>query len=57
MNLSNELLLQIVTMIATGGAMYGAIRSDMRALHEKVSTAQKTGDAAHARLDAHIDKH
>lgn len=50
------LIVQIVTVIATGGAMYGAIKSDLKSLHEKVASAQKTADMAHQRLDNHIDK-
>jgi hypothetical protein len=55
--MDNAFVLQVVTVIATAGAMYGAIRGDIKALHEKATRAQKTGDEAHRRLDAHLEKH
>lgn len=39
-----EFLLQICTMLVTGGAVYGAIRADIKALHARVDYLYKRID-------------
>lgn len=39
------LVLTIVSMIATGAAIYGAIRSDIRHMHERVARLEKFQDS------------
>lgn len=34
--ISTDTLLQIATMLVTASAIYGAIRADLRALHQRV---------------------
>jgi len=54
--LSPEIINQVLTAVATGGAVYGGIRADIRALREKADRAQNTADTAHKRLDSFIDR-
>lgn len=51
-----ELLWQMVLAVGSAGAVYGGIRADLRAMHERITAAQKTAEKAHERLDNHIDK-
>lgn len=51
-----DLLWQIGVTLVTGGAIYGGIRADLKAMHERITTAQGTANEAHKRLDKHIDK-
>ncbi len=48
-------VITIMGMIFTAGAIYGAIRAEIRSGHEKAERAQKTADEAHARLDKHLE--
>lgn len=45
------LLLQAITALVLAGAVYGGIRSDLRALHEHIRRVEKDADKAHERLD------
>lgn len=47
---------QIGIALLSGGAVYGGIRADLRAMHERIKQAQDTAERANARLDNHIDK-
>ena len=38
---STNPLLEIILMIATAGAIYGAIRSDIKNIHERLVTIEK----------------
>lgn len=49
-------MLQIVMALVSGGAVYGGIRADLKAMHERIKAAQDAASEAHRRLDAHIDK-
>lgn len=51
MNLGIELLLAIVAQIFTAGAVYGAIRSDIRAAHTTAAEAKTSALGAHKRID------
>jgi hypothetical protein len=42
--LTAELLLQLVTMIATAGAVYGAIRADLHHLRERIGRLERQHD-------------
>lgn len=49
-------VLQIVGPLVAAGAVYGGIRSDLRALHEKVESALHSASRAHERLDHHLER-
>lgn len=52
----NPDLLQLVYALIGAGAVYGGIRADIRAMHERIKTAEESAKAAHSRLDIHLDK-
>lgn len=52
---SNELLLQLVMALATGAAIYGGIRTDLKAIHAKIQSVKDDADEAHRRLDRHLE--
>lgn len=41
----------IFGLILTAGAVYGAIRQDLKNIHEKVQDAKESSDEAHRRID------
>lgn len=45
-------LLQIVSMVFAAGVTWGAIRGDIKALHEQVRQAAQEAGEAHKRIDA-----
>ncbi len=47
----------IVVMILSAGAVYGAIRSDIKNIHEQIKRMETGIDAAHRRLDDILMKH
>jgi len=47
----NGFLLQIVTILIACGAVYGGIRSDLKAIHEHLRRVESAADKAHDRLD------
>lgn len=51
MNLGPDLLLAIVAQIFTAGAVYGAIRADIRSAHATASEAKASATGAHQRID------
>lgn len=51
-----DLYWQIGVTLVTGGAIYGGIRADLRAMHRSVAEALACAQRAHDRLDSHIDK-
>ena len=51
MELSDGLLWQLVTGLILAGAVYGGIRSDLRAMHENLRRVEKMAERAHNRLD------
>lgn len=46
-----DLALNMAAMLFGAGAVYGAIRSDLKGLHEKLADAKETAVRAHRRLD------
>ena len=56
MEISGSLLVQVIGMLLTAGAIYGGIRAEIRAAHDKADAAQKTADQANERLDAHLER-
>lgn len=56
MMVTPDLYWQIGVTLVTGGAIYGGIRADLKAMHERITSAQSSADKAHERLDNHIDK-
>lgn len=49
--MENGLLYQLVTGLILAGAVYGGIRSDLRAMHENLLRIEKMAERAHSRLD------
>ena len=56
MQFAPDLMLQIVIALLSAGAVYGGIRADLRAMHERTKAAHDAAIEAHRRLDIHIDK-
>jgi hypothetical protein len=48
---SASLIYQIGSALILAGAVYGGIRSDLKALHEHIRRVEKDADKAHERLD------
>lgn len=51
-----DLYWQIGVTLVTGGAIYGGIRADLKAMHERITAAMNAATSAHSRLDNHLDK-
>lgn len=54
--MTHELLMQVAVMIATGGALYGAIRADLRSLRERIERHESDITRVHERLDNWIER-
>lgn len=54
--MSTDLVYQVLMAVGTGGAIYGGIRADLRAMREQIAQASQSAAKAHERLDNHIDK-
>jgi hypothetical protein len=52
-----EWMLQTAGMLFAGGVIYGAIKQDLRAMHEHIIDNKRSSERAHVRIDEHIDKH
>lgn len=52
-----EWVFQMAGYLFAAGATYGAIRSDLKGLHDKAHTAVVSAQRAHVRIDDHIDRH
>lgn len=46
-----SLLLQVVTVLIAAGAVYGGIRSDLKAIHERIAQIERAAEKAHDRID------
>ena len=55
MNWLSENMISIFSMLVTGGAIYGAIKGDIRGIHEKICNLSKDLDYHRARLDTFKD--
>ena len=51
MNLTPELILQLIAGIGGAATVYAAIRADLAMLHERTKTTKETADKAHQRID------
>lgn len=49
--ISNDLLMFILGQVVVGAGLYGAIRADLKNLHENQVTSQKSLEKAHERID------
>lgn len=49
--MTSDIILAILTPLLSAAAAYGAIRADIRHLHEKAGKAQETAERAHERID------
>ena len=54
--MGEALLWQIGLALISAGAVYGGIRSDLKAMHERISSATKDADEAHRRIDSILMK-
>jgi len=54
--MSESLIYQIVVGLLTAGGIYGGIRADLKAMHQRVAAAEAVAAEAHRRLDRHLDK-
>jgi hypothetical protein len=55
-NLSPEFAVQLLTLLATGAAIYGGIRADLRAMHQRLGRAEHDITEARMRMDNHIER-
>ena len=46
----------IFGLVLTAGAVYGAIRTDIKNIHEKINDIKDSSDEAHKRIDALLMK-
>lgn len=49
-------LWQVATALVAAGAVYGAIRADLKGIHARQAAADKRADRIEDRLNNHIDK-
>lgn len=54
--MSLELITQLLYALVGAGAVYGGIRADLRAMHERIESAERSAGRAHARIDSHLEK-
>lgn len=54
--MSQDLIAQGLYALVAAGAVYGGIRADIKAMHERISAAQRAANEAHRRLDTIIDR-
>jgi hypothetical protein len=47
----DETVMHVLEFVFMAGAVYGAIRADIKGIHEKVAQAVKLGERAHDRID------
>lgn len=51
-----DMLMQLVYSVLGAGAVYGGIRADIKAMHERIKGAEESVGQAHRRIDAHLEK-
>lgn len=51
-----DLIAQGVYALIAAGAVYGGIRADIKAMHERIQNAQESANEAHRRLDSFIER-
>ena len=52
-----QFILQAVALIVAMGATYGAIRSDLKHLHELSESNKELALSAHRKVDSHLHDH
>ena len=52
----DNVMLFLVGQLITSAAIWGAIRADIRAMHQRLDDIKKTADEAHQRMDRHIEQ-
>jgi hypothetical protein len=50
--MSADLMWQVFIMVLVAAATYGAIRQDIKNIHEKIGNNEKSIDQAHSRIDS-----
>lgn len=50
-----EIITWIVGQIVVAAAIWGAIRADIRGMHQRLDDLKEAVDHAHARLDNHLE--
>lgn len=51
MQLDGGLIVQVVAMLIAAGAIYGGIRSDIKAIHAHLRRIEGVANTAHRRID------
>lgn len=51
-----EFIYQIGAALLLAGAVYGGIRADIKAMHERITAAAEAAREAHRRIDQHLMK-
>ncbi len=49
------LLMQVVGIVVGAGAIYGGIRADLKAMHERIESNAVAVGRAHERIDRHVE--
>ena len=52
-----DLIFQLGAMLLAAAATYGAIKSDLKNLHEKSKENRDSAEHAHTRIDQHVRDH
>lgn len=55
MNQELEIISWIIGQIVVAAAIWGAIRADIKGIHDRLNDFKTSLDSAHQRLDAHLD--
>ena len=50
-----QIALFFLGQFIVAAAIWGGIRADLKAMHERLNNVQKIADDAHARLDRHLE--
>jgi hypothetical protein len=49
-------VMQLLTLLATAGAIYGGLRADLKSLMQRMTHAEQDIEAARIRMDNHIER-
>jgi hypothetical protein len=52
--MDGSLILSVLTIVSSSGAVYAGIRADQRALRRELGDVKQDVKRAHARIDQHI---
>ena len=53
----NQIILWLFGQIVVGAAIWGGIRSDIRAMHHRIELSEKSVGEAHTRIDRILENH